>query len=82
MLENMGMAGAREMIERARAQTQAVSAEVQSETGAPAGGGFGGGIRRMLEGRPVEPGTYLVKLTAGGKTQTAKLVVEADKLEQ
>ena len=82
MLENMGMAGAREMIERARAQTQAVSAEVQSETGAPGGGGFGGGIRRMLEGRPVEPGTYLVKLTAGGKTQTAKLVVEADKLEQ
>ncbi|MGE5816105.1 MAG: hypothetical protein ACM36C_16565, partial [Acidobacteriota bacterium] len=81
MLENMGMAGARDMIQQAQAQTQAVSAETQSEAGpAGGGGGFGGGIRRMLEGRPVEPGTYLVKLTAGGKTQTAKLVVEADKL--
>ena len=82
MLENMGMAGAREMIQRAQEQTQAASAEVQSEAGPGAGGGFGGGIRRMLEGRPVEPGTYLVKVTANGKTVTTKLAVEADKLPQ
>jgi photosystem II stability/assembly factor-like uncharacterized protein len=83
MLENMGMAGAREMVQQAQGQTQAVSAETQSEAGpAGGGGGFGGGIRRMLEGRPVEPGTYLVKLSAGGKTLTTKLVVEADKLPE
>ncbi len=82
MLENMGMAGAREMLQQAQAQTQAVSAEVQTEAAPGFGGGFGGLVRRMLEGRPVEPGTYLVKVTAGGKSQTTKLVVEADKLAQ
>jgi hypothetical protein len=81
MLENMGMAGAREMVQQAQSQTQALSAEVLAPPSpAGGGGGFGGGIRRMLEGRPVEPGAYLVKLTAGGKTQTARLVVEADAL--
>jgi hypothetical protein len=63
----MGMAGAKQMI-----------AQVQSGQAPPpggGGGGFGGMFRRMLEGRAVEPGTYLVKLTAGGKTQTAKVVV-------
>jgi hypothetical protein len=66
-LESMGMAGAKQMI-----------AQVQSGQAPPpggGGGGFGGMFRRMLEGRAVEPGTYLVKLTAGGKTQTAKVVV-------
>lgn len=79
MLENMGMAGARDMLKQAQEQSQAVSAELKAPT-SPGGGGFAGGIRRMLDGRPVEPGTYLVKLTAGGKTLTAKLVVEADTL--
>jgi hypothetical protein len=81
MLEGMGMAGAREMIQQAQAQAQPVSAEVPSAAGGP-GGGFAGTVRRMLEGRPVEPGTYLVKLAVSGKTLTAKLVVEADSLSQ
>ncbi len=83
MLENMGMAGARDMLAQAQAQAQAVSAEVQSEAGpgfGGGGGGFGGMMRRMIEGRPVEPGTYLVKVTAGGKSQTAKVVVEGDRI--
>jgi photosystem II stability/assembly factor-like uncharacterized protein len=68
-LEAMGMAGAKDMI----AQVQA------GQT--PQGGGFIGGLfRRMMQGRPVEPGTYLVKLTAGGKTETARVVVQPDEL--
>jgi hypothetical protein len=63
------MAGAKEMI----AQLQAGQA--------PAGaGGLVNLLRRMMEGRPVEPGTYLVKLTVGGKTFTTKAVVERDRL--
>jgi hypothetical protein len=68
-LESMGMAGAKQMI-----------AQAQAGQPPPAGGGFAGMLRRMMEGRPVEPGTYLVKLTAGGKTHTTKVVVEADQL--
>jgi hypothetical protein len=84
-LENLGMAGARDLVQQAQARSQsAVSAEVQTEagTGGGGGGGFAGGIRRMLEGRPVDPGTYLVKITVAGKTLTTKLVVDADKLPQ
>jgi hypothetical protein len=45
-----------------------------------AGRGFGGGGGRggFNQGPPVEPGTYLVKLSAGGKDYTTKVVVEAD----
>jgi hypothetical protein len=35
-------------------------------------GGFGGG------GAALEPGSYLVKLTVGGKDYTTKVVIEAD----
>jgi len=35
-------------------------------------GGFGGG------GAAIEPGTYLLKLTVGGKDYTTKVVIEAD----
>jgi len=35
-------------------------------------GGFGGG------GAAIEPGTYLLKLTVGGKDYTTKAVIEAD----
>jgi photosystem II stability/assembly factor-like uncharacterized protein len=70
-VEAMGFAGAKEML----AQMQ------RGETPpATAMGGMGGMFRRALEGRPVEPGTYLVKLTAGGKTLTSTVVVEADSL--
>ncbi len=65
MLEAAGMPGARQMI----AQVQAGQAQP------PGGGGFAGMFRRIMEGRAVEPGTYLVKLTAGGKTETTKVVV-------
>lgn len=43
--------------------------------GGGGGGGFGG---LFTQGPPVEPGTYLVKLTVGGKDYTTKVVVEAD----
>jgi hypothetical protein len=70
-VEAMGFAGAKEML----AQMQ------RGETPpATAMGGMGGMFRRALEGRPVEPGTYLVRLTAGGKTLTSTVVVEADSL--
>ncbi|MBI2220051.1 MAG: hypothetical protein HYU53_02450, partial [Acidobacteria bacterium] len=65
MLEAAGMPGARQMI----AQVQAGQAPP------PGGGGFAAMFRRIMEGRAVEPGTYLVKLTAGGKTETTKVVV-------
>ncbi len=39
------------------------------------GGGFGG---LFNQGPPVEPGTYLVKLSVGGRDYTTKVVVEAD----
>jgi photosystem II stability/assembly factor-like uncharacterized protein len=42
------------------------------------GGGGGGGRGGFNQGPPVEPGTYLVKLSAGGKDYTTKVVVEAD----
>jgi hypothetical protein len=31
-----------------------------------------------MAAQPVEPGTYVVKLTAGGKTLTTTVVVEGD----
>jgi hypothetical protein len=68
-LESMGMAGAKQMI-----------AQMQAGQAPPAAGGMVGMLRRMMEGRPVEAGTYLVKLTAGGKTETATVVVEADQI--
>jgi photosystem II stability/assembly factor-like uncharacterized protein len=43
--------------------------------------GGGGGGRQGLGGgggQPVEPGTYLIKLTVDGKEYTTKVVVEAD----
>jgi hypothetical protein len=49
--------------------------------GAGSGGGQGaggGGGRGGFLGAAVEPGTYLLKLSVGGKDYTQKLVVEAD----
>jgi hypothetical protein len=48
--------------------------------GRGAGGGQagGGGGRGGFGGPAVEPGTYLLKLTVGGKDYTQKIVVEAD----
>jgi hypothetical protein len=75
-LESLGMAGAREQI----AAMQREAAAGQPPPGGGGGGGEFGFFRRAMQGRPVEPGTYLVKLNAGGKTLTTKLVVEADSL--
>jgi hypothetical protein len=36
--------------------------------------------RALRQGPPVEPGTYLVKLSVGGKDLTTKVVVESDEL--
>ena len=45
------------------------------------GGGGGGGGRGGQGGGPaLEPGTYLVKLSVGGKDYTSKAVVEADEI--
>ncbi|MCI0487250.1 MAG: hypothetical protein L0229_11695 [Blastocatellia bacterium] len=45
----------------------------------PGGGGGGGGGRfRFRQGPPVDPGTYIVKVSVGGKELTTKVVVEAD----
>jgi len=47
--------------------------------GAGGGGGQAGGGRGGFGGGPaVEPGTYLLKLSVGGKDFTQKIVVEAD----
>jgi hypothetical protein len=46
--------------------------------GAGGGGGQPGGGRGGFGGPAIEPGTYLVKLSVGGKDYTQKLVVEAD----
>jgi hypothetical protein len=47
--------------------------------GPGAGGQFaGGGGRGGFGGPAVEAGTYLLKLSVGGKDYTTKLVVEAD----
>ncbi|MEW6209879.1 MAG: hypothetical protein AB1631_16055 [Acidobacteriota bacterium] len=52
----------------------------------PAGGGGGGGQGRFGQGGfgapPLDPGTYLVKLSVGGKEMTAKVEVEADNLNR
>jgi hypothetical protein len=45
--------------------------------GGQAGGG-GGGRGGFGGGPAIEPGTYLLKLTVGGKDYTQKIVVEAD----
>jgi hypothetical protein len=45
----------------------------------PGGGFFGGqGMRGGMGGQVAEPGTYAVKLTAGGKTLTGKVAVRLD----
>lgn len=44
------------------------------------GGGFGG--RGANFGPALEPGTYLVKLSVGGKEMTTKVVIEADSLNR
>ncbi len=47
--------------------------------GAGGGGGQAGGGRGGFGGGPaIEPGTYLLKLSVGGKDYTQKIVVEAD----
>ncbi len=46
--------------------------------GAGAGGGGGGGRFGAFLGAPLEPGTYLVKLSIDGKELTTKVVLEAD----
>jgi hypothetical protein len=43
------------------------------------GGGGGGGLNALFtQGALVEPGTYVVKLSVGGKEHTTRVVVEAD----
>jgi len=42
------------------------------------GGGGGGGARGGFGAPVVEPGTYLLKLSVGGKDYTTRIVVEAD----
>jgi hypothetical protein len=42
------------------------------------GGGGGGGFGGAFAVPPLEPGTYLVKLSAGGKDYTTKVVIEED----
>ena len=43
------------------------------------GGGGGGGFNQLFnQGAFVEPGTYVVKLSVGGKDHTTRVVVEAD----
>jgi hypothetical protein len=45
----------------------------------PGGGFYGGqGMRGGMGGQVAEPGTYAVKLTAGGKTFTGKVAVRLD----
>jgi hypothetical protein len=47
--------------------------------GGQGGGGGGGGFGGIFnQGLPVEPGTYIVKISVGGKDYTTKVVVEAD----
>jgi len=41
-------------------------------------GGGGGGGGRGGGGGSLEPGSYLVKLTVGGKDYTTRVVIEAD----
>jgi hypothetical protein len=48
----------------------------------PFGGAMGMGGRGMGGGQLAEPGTYLVKLTAGGKTYTGKVSVRLDPIQQ
>jgi photosystem II stability/assembly factor-like uncharacterized protein len=47
-------------------------------------GVFGGGGGRFggLQGAPLEPGVYLVKLSVDGKEMTTKVVVEADSINR
>ena len=48
-------------------------------TGFGGGGGGGGGLGGLFnQGPQVEPATYVVKLSVGGKEYTTKVVVEAD----
>lgn len=44
----------------------------------PGMGFYGGGMRGGMGGQPAEPGTYAVKLTAGGKVMTGKVAVRLD----
>ena len=46
--------------------------------GGRGGGGGGGGRGGFGGGAALEPGSYLVKLTVGGKDYTAKVMIEAD----
>ncbi len=46
--------------------------------GGQGGGGGGGGGGFFNQGPPLEPGTYIVKLSVGGKEYTTKVVIEAD----
>ncbi len=45
------------------------------------GMGYYGGGRGGMGGQQAEPGTYVVKLTAGGKTLTGKVVVRLDPIQ-
>src|SRR3712207_8676167 len=47
------------------------------------GGGGGGGLNQLFNQGPlVEPGTYAVKLSVGGKDHTTRVVVEPDRSEE
>jgi hypothetical protein len=46
--------------------------------GAGGFGGGGGGFGGTFAGVPLDPGAYVVRLSAGGKDYTSKLIIEAD----
>ena len=46
------------------------------------GGGGGMGFGRGMGGQAAEPGTYIVRLTAGGKTYTGKVSVRLDPIQE
>jgi photosystem II stability/assembly factor-like uncharacterized protein len=70
MLESMGMAGAKQMLAPQRPG--------ERRPPPPGGGGLPRMLRQIIEGRPVDPGTYVVKVDAGGRTLTTTVSVVAD----
>jgi photosystem II stability/assembly factor-like uncharacterized protein len=62
----------------ARPAAAAGAAATGAQVPAGVGAGAGGGRFGAMAGLAVEPGTYVVKITAAGKTLTTTVVVEAD----
>jgi hypothetical protein len=70
MLESLGVPGAKEMLAPQRPG--------ERRPPAPGGGGMARMLRQMIEGRPVDPGTYIVTVAGGGRRQTTTVSVVAD----